>query len=93
MEFSEKTGTLEAISASGESDRQRAYWSPAVQPRRNPDFRRKGVPGSTELSAGREQPHYLYTLTPVGEQRRKFLLALAENDANHLAALTEGPRS
>jgi hypothetical protein len=30
-----------------------------------------------------EQPHYLYTLTLVGEQHREFLLALAENDASH----------
>jgi hypothetical protein len=44
--------------------------------RRNPEFRRKGAPGSTELSAGTEQPHYLYTLTPAGVRRRKFLLAL-----------------
>jgi hypothetical protein len=29
-----------------------------------------------------EQPHYLYTLTRAGEQRRKFL-GRAENDANH----------
>jgi hypothetical protein len=43
----------------------------------------KGVPGSTKLTAGTEQPHYLYTLTPAGEQHRKFLLALAENDAGH----------
>jgi hypothetical protein len=49
--------------------------------RRNPEFRRKGVPGSTRLSAGTEQPHYLYTLTPAGEQRRKFLLELAVNGA------------
>jgi hypothetical protein len=52
--------------------------------RRNPEFRRKGVPGSTELSAGKEEPHYLYTLTPIGEQRRKFLLALGGNDPGHV---------
>jgi hypothetical protein len=46
--------------------------------RRNPDFRRKGVPGSTELSAGKEEPHYLYTLTPIGAQRRKFLIDLPD---------------
>jgi hypothetical protein len=52
--------------------------------RRNPEFRRKGVPGPTELSAGTEEPHYLYTLTPVGEQRRKFLLGLTEKDTSHV---------
>jgi hypothetical protein len=57
--------------------------------RRNPEFSRKGVPGSTELSAGTEQPHYLCTLTPAGEQHRKFLLDLAENDAIHVAERTE----
>jgi hypothetical protein len=57
--------------------------------RRNPEFRRKGVPGSTELSAGTEEPHYLYTLTPAGEQRRKFLLALTENDASHVTSKAE----
>jgi hypothetical protein len=36
--------------------------------RRNPEFKRKGVPGSTKLTAGTEQPHHLYTLTPAGEQ-------------------------
>ena len=40
-----------------------------------------------ELTAGAEQLHYLYTLTPVGEQRRKFLLTLAENDASHAESL------
>jgi hypothetical protein len=59
--------------------------------RRNPEFSRKGVPGSTKLTAGTEQPHYLYTLTPVGEQRRKFLLALAENDASHGALGSPAP--
>jgi len=49
--------------------------------RRNPEFRRKRVLGSTELSAGTEQPHYLYTLTAAGQQRRKLLNALAEDDA------------
>ena len=53
--------------------------------RRNPEFRRKGVAGSTELSAGTEEPQYLYTLTPTGEQRRKFLLAQTENDASGVA--------
>jgi hypothetical protein len=57
--------------------------------RRNPEFRRKGVPGSTELSAGTEEPHYLYTLTPAGEQRRKVLLALAKNDASHVTSKAE----
>jgi hypothetical protein len=57
--------------------------------RRNPDFRRKGVPGSTKLSAGTEEPHYLYTLTPAGEQCRKFLLTLAENDASHPTSKVE----
>jgi hypothetical protein len=57
--------------------------------RRNPEFRRKGVPGSTKLSAGTEEPHYLYTLTPAGEQRRKFLLALTENDASHVTSKAE----
>jgi hypothetical protein len=58
---------------------------------RNPEFRRKGVPGSTELSAGTEEPHYLYTLTPAGEQRRKFLLSLVENDASHGALGSPAP--
>jgi hypothetical protein len=57
--------------------------------RRNPEFRRKGVPGSTELSAGTEEPHHLYTLTPAGEQRRKFLLALAESGASHVTSKVE----
>jgi hypothetical protein len=75
---------------SGGSDRERAYRSPGVQPRipdqaGNPEFRRKGVAGSTELSAGTEEPQYLYTLTPTGEQRRKFLLAQTENDAGGVA--------
>lgn len=53
--------------------------------RRNPEFRRKGAAVSTELSAGTEEPQYLYTLTPTGEQRRKFLLAQTENDASGVA--------
>jgi hypothetical protein len=56
--------------------------------RRNPESRRKGVSDSTELSAGTEQPHHLYTLTPAGEHR-KFLLALAENDASHVTSKVE----
>jgi hypothetical protein len=49
--------------------------------RRNPEFRQ------------RVDPEYLYTLTQAGEQRRDFLLALAENDASHVAPRTEGAHS
>jgi hypothetical protein len=40
--------------------------------RRYPEFRRKRVPGSTELSANGAAALSLHTLTSAGDQRRNF---------------------
>jgi hypothetical protein len=48
---------------------------------RNPEFRQ------------RTDPEFLYALTRAGEQHRKFLLALLENGASHVALRTESARS
>ena len=51
--------------------------------RRNPEWKRWEAPPKER------QPYWLYTLTPAGEQHRKFLLALAEYDATPVAYLPE----
>ena len=66
---------------------ERDHRRPAIQPQIPDQARRNRNSDRRELTAGAEQLHYLYTLTPVGEQRRKFLLALAENDASHAESL------